>query len=129
MNLNAPDLNCPFCKGTGLRVRDVRFVMNNQVARSAAKAALHCGCLSPELKELHAALDNENIFKTWPWDELKGIVPPRAKDGPEPALLGNPFPIGFVPTKPQLAKEPAPEMKEPAPAKPRKRQGRSKHKS
>lgn len=131
MKLNTPDPKCVHCQGKGLRARDLHLVINGQALPNTTKVALHCGCLSPELKVLHEWLDKTPILKSWPWDELKDLRIPRAKDGLEPELLGCPFPSTFAPPpspKPSVARatpKPAPKKEEPAPVKP-KRRGRSK---
>lgn len=129
MKLNAPDLKCDFCKGTGLRLRELRLVVKDRVMNTPARAALHCSCLSPELKALHEGLDKESVLRDWPWDELKDLKTPKAEGGPEPVLLGCPFPLDFIPPKRKempASPEPAPQKKEePAPEKPKKR-GRAK---
>jgi hypothetical protein len=128
MNLNAPDLSCAYCKGKGARVRSLHMVVNGQVLSATTTSALHCGCLSPELKALHEGLDKEDILRDWPWDELKDLKIPRVEGGPEPKVVSCPFPVffnsPFTPAK--AAPEPAPKKKEPAPEKPQKRRGRSK---
>lgn len=130
MNLTTPDLNCTHCKGKGLRARKLHLVLNGEVVPSITVVALHCSCLCPELKTLHEKLDKDYVLREWPWDELKDLRIPRAKDGPEPELLGCPFPPNFSPPPrmqiPKPFPRPAPEKKEPILEKLKRRIGRSK---
>lgn len=129
MKLNAPDLNCPHCAGSGLRVRELRLAAQDRVARRPSKIALHCGCLEPKLESMHKELDAENVLRYWPWSELVQLEIPRAEGGPKPEVLGNPFPPDFVP--PQrlqpvvTSPKPAPAPEKPTSEKSKKR-GRAK---
>jgi hypothetical protein len=128
MKLIAPDLKCAHCKGVGARARDLKLVLNGAEMSSPTKVLLHCGCLNPKLKELHAELDTAPVLKAWPWEELKGVTTPKAEDGPEPWKVESPFPIPVaptnIPTKPVEVKPSAAEEPKPTPVtvkKPRKR--------
>jgi len=115
MNLNAPDTNCQYCKGTGARVRPLKLVFDGTASAVDSQVQLHCGCLSPELATRHEAFDNDPVLRDWPWDTLKDLTTPQADGGPTPIILGDPFPFPITPLNPPPTKPPEP-APEPAPA-------------
>lgn len=132
MKLNAPDLTCLYCSGKGARVRELRLVLNGLTLEKPSQVLLHCGCLSPNLKALHAALDKSGVLEQWPWDDLKDLRTPRAEGGPEPILVGNPLPAQLdlrgIPNLSSLPKPPPKPMEMPVsvpnPAKTKKRKAK-----
>lgn len=139
MKLNAPDVNCSHCKGTGARRRELRLVVNGKELSKPSHVTLHCGCLSAELKKLHEALGPNAVLQEWPWDKLRDLEIPKASDGPEPTKIGSPFPIVVKvpripvvdridnkPLPPQQIGPPAP-APEPEPEMPKKKVKKKKH--